>query len=550
MSVWKCTFLFGASKYGWTEAFFREAASGEEALAVGRSLADARAGLLGDGAALIQVVVSLTTSWRTTLAANGPALGYGVPADSPIKGLRVRLTASSGRGGGGVNRSYLIRALPAGFLPPTKDVRWTYQPALMAKVQSFLDLLKSGGWMLKGTDKSQRGHRIGAIAFVSAAGGDWFGDPLPPQQAEDGNTLACLQFDDGGTIPAIDPSTGAESTVLVRNVLWKPKDALKAVGLNGEHLIAMTGPGTVWVVCDEPADGSYVRGGVVSLRSERYWPVSRWSISGPAAEKCGAAPRLLQRGPVETAALKPGPGPGVTVSVSKGPPTVPAPVIHETLSNARELAEFVFHGYDLQPDASKRPIAIAPIVNQPHLWLVALSGLDNATEQSTDVLNAIAAGTGQRNFYLSQAFAAIVATVPAGDGLFVAGHSLGGLNAQLLAIDNRLAARNPVKVVVTFGAFQNVPSVPGVRYIMFREPGEILEKLDRYYFDIRRQSTLVVTPIQPSQPGLSDVVRHGDYPFAPELETYNPDGSLRNQFQMRPLQLGPITEVPAPTFPD
>ena len=178
-----------------------------------------------------------------------------------------------------------------------------------------------------------------------------------------------------------------------------------------------------------------------------------------------------------------------------------------------------------------------------------MSGLDRALEESTSLPAAIDAGIGQHNNYLTYLLNAVATNVPVGDAVILAGHSLGGLNAQLAAIAPALRGFHPNTLVVCFGAFYNGPPAQGRRYTMFMEPSDIIRTVTWLSGPGRAYEGLPLNIVTPSTPGLSFSQQHNDYPDTPYLDGWNPDGSIHSSVQQRPWQLGPTIRVAAKLTP-
>lgn len=106
----------------------------------------------------------------------------------------------------------------------------------------------------------------------------------------------------------------------------------------------------------------------------------------------------------------------------------------------------------------------------PNTLLVTLAGTDtNHSAWSTNLADALDAGAGDKNNpYLRDIEAAIEQYIkenhlPPGTQIIVAGHSLGGIEAEYLA-ENNGKTNYTVKDVITYGSPQIGPPVSGVQY--------------------------------------------------------------------------------------
>lgn len=131
-----------------------------------------------------------------------------------------------------------------------------------------------------------------------------------------------------------------------------------------------------------------------------------------------------------------------------------SPNVTGLIKGAAELAQFVWAGYN---NGKLGPVSIAratltqggkPIA----VHLVGISGLDLVKGQSTSVANTLPVAFDVNNPMFANAKAAILASIPKGANLVLAGHSLGGMVAQQLAADKDIQARYNVMHTVTFGS--------------------------------------------------------------------------------------------------
>ncbi|MEM8529744.1 MAG: alpha/beta fold hydrolase [Chloroflexota bacterium] len=138
-----------------------------------------------------------------------------------------------------------------------------------------------------------------------------------------------------------------------------------------------------------------------------------------------------------------------------------------TLSTADDLANLVYDGYTFHdsgftgPDDTVGPISIVPVtvrssedVAAPseRMWLITLSGAQSVEGQATGAQEAIIAGLAGDTAYQDAVVEAISNTVPDGEPIILAGHSLGGIVAQQLAQDSLFKGRYDIRNVVVFGA--------------------------------------------------------------------------------------------------
>ena len=127
-------------------------------------------------------------------------------------------------------------------------------------------------------------------------------------------------------------------------------------------------------------------------------------------------------------------------------PAAPKPVI----SDAQQLASLIFGRY-----RTGAGVGIVRVTNFAFpTCLVVIQGTEFDQNQSTALLEDIASATGLNDNFRRTILSAIGQSCPAGSALILAGHSLGGMEAQLVASDpwlRRMGNYWPLSVI-TFGS--------------------------------------------------------------------------------------------------
>lgn len=126
----------------------------------------------------------------------------------------------------------------------------------------------------------------------------------------------------------------------------------------------------------------------------------------------------------------------------------------QTLTNAAELCQYVYDGYN---QGTKGPITVTKGVlkkgwSSKDVYLVTLSGTELVFNQTTEVVTDLLSGFNLNSTYLTNVVNVILANVPQGANLILAGHSLGGMIAQQVAANSTIKARYNVLNTVTFGS--------------------------------------------------------------------------------------------------
>jgi Lipase (class 3) len=174
-----------------------------------------------------------------------------------------------------------------------------------------------------------------------------------------------------------------------------------------------------------------------------------------------------QAGGIQRAAVKPD-------SVKKNVETaVPGSVsANQTgkIQNAAHLAQYVFAGYN---NGKFGPVSVTPATltegkSKKSVYVVGISGTEDVKGQSTRLLRNYAIGNEFENPAVKNA-RAIINTLPKGSTLILAGHSQGGMVAQLLALDAQLQKKYKISNTVTFGS-----ALVGLDNKVTRKSGESL----------------------------------------------------------------------------
>ena len=125
-----------------------------------------------------------------------------------------------------------------------------------------------------------------------------------------------------------------------------------------------------------------------------------------------------------------------------------------TYTQANQIASICFQGYN---GGTRGPISITQGVYQDGrstkiVYLVALSGTELVTNQSTGLLTDLKVGFNQNNPYLQNVVRIISQNVPRNSNLILTGHSLGGMVAQQVAGSYTIKSNYNVMNTVTFGS--------------------------------------------------------------------------------------------------
>lgn len=209
------------------------------------------------------------------------------------------------------------------------------------------------------------------------------------------------------------------------------------------------------------------------------------------------------------------------------------------IANAQNLAAHVFNGY------SGAPIQIAQVRNLPRTYLVMLSGTELLNlGQATNIPDDIAAENNSGGAYYAAISRAIRHNIPRGARVILAGHSLGGMEAENIVDDPRLNRNYRFTDVITFGSPKTkARQDPRVTYTAFDLNGDPVIKQFSFY-QWQPPASVYILP-NPWMNDLSSVGGHNNYQDDTLLNQFDSLGRLHGRVEMR---IGPITRVGAPYF--
>jgi Lipase (class 3) len=201
----------------------------------------------------------------------------------------------------------------------------------------------------------------------------------------------------------------------------------------------------------------------------------------------------------------------------------PEPTIKQ-IHNSQDLAKFVFSQY-----STLKPICITAIENLKSSYLVTFSGteLDNPV-QATNVTEDIVAASAVE--WLSpfigsvkkalESYRASRASSGEPENLILAGHSLGGMEAEIIAADHELLGNYHIFRLITFGKPKTraLFSDPGIarHFVIVDDP--VVKWVDRLIFFVREKSpgTIVLPPTNDKLHS-----EHSNYPVSDDLTLYD-----------------------------
>jgi hypothetical protein len=204
------------------------------------------------------------------------------------------------------------------------------------------------------------------------------------------------------------------------------------------------------------------------------------------------------------------------------PRFTPAVSPPERIDNMQELARLVFSQYD-----TGEPICIVPLLNPVDTYLLLLSGTElKALFQATNVTVDILAALSVFDFYIHRAKEAVGEfRMPNGNQIdsadfILAGHSLGGMEAENLAADREFASRYHIIRLITFGKPKTRAHLSNdaiARHFLLTDD-PVVRWVDRLIFFVPAHSpgTVWLPP-----PRISLENEHSNYPVSEALKGYD-----------------------------
>ena len=197
------------------------------------------------------------------------------------------------------------------------------------------------------------------------------------------------------------------------------------------------------------------------------------------------------------------------------------------IDNMQELAGLLFSQYD-----TGKPICIIPVTNLANTYLLLFSGTElkaptHATHITSDVLAALSitvfdsfkdsAKDALRDFWLPNGRGL------EGANLIVAGHSLGGMEAENLVADGTFAKRYRIIRLITFGKPKTQAFVSDSKvsrhFLLSGDP--VVKWINRFLFFIREHSPGTVTLPPTANSSQSE---HSNYSVSDALKGYDSMG--------------------------
>ena len=391
------------------------------------------------------------------------------------------------------------------------------------------------------------------VELTDPDGGEWYADPSIATVDPRPNDLnANAVGTDSFSVTAGQPLTGEVAIITI------PDPNLTVTGLTGQITnltdgttttanIVPAGPGT-WDIYDSE---NFNHPGTDTISIEIHDNQGD-STALKGQVTINAPPSSNPSNPGQTGQPSPGATGGTSKSHgNKGGPHQPTNKQHgrmgqttkrngcQGIPNAQQLAVQVFKGYN-----TGKPIQIARAMGQPNTYLVMLSGTEPFNlAQPTTLPQDLNAELGLPDAYFYSIQAAIRKYIPRGARIILAGHSLGGMEAENIVTDRSLLQRYRFTHVITFGSPRTLaPLNSNVIYTAFDLVGDPVPAIP-----LNQWPSGDVVPLSnrwSSDP--STFFGHLEYPSDAALSSYDPLGFLHGTHQ---LWIGKITQVKASVVP-
>jgi hypothetical protein len=203
--------------------------------------------------------------------------------------------------------------------------------------------------------------------------------------------------------------------------------------------------------------------------------------------------------------------------------------------NAQQTAQAIFDLYTTLGDLPTNDLPIGIYrVNNPELpqctYLILLSGTQFNWNQANNLITDIYSSPGLLNEYFVDIEDAIYQYIPTGATLIIAGHSLGGMEAQNIAANPRIRTIYHVARVITYGSPQTVTDVPPTSYQRFATHPDPVPLLALKTFTGAPHFCWLLNPNERKQESemlYGQYLAHLSYPQLPELVYFDALGNPR-----------------------
>jgi len=426
MAAFRCLLYFsGPHLFRWTENYFWLGPTAEAAMDALYALAVARQPLLGDQIWIDRLRVNDDMLERWVIPA-GIAQTQRAAGSTLHPSVTVLVHLQS-NDGGVFSRSAYLR----GFSKAVCQL----DPAGKSQVQGWLSTLASLGFSLKCQARTKRWPLLGVAGFANN-NSDALNNPLPNYPPESYDAYMVLFPQDDTGIQVTNPQTGYPSFVNVRGVRFAPEQESQYLEVNGDHEVTDVTGGVITARGAVPPEGSIPGTGSVGLVGWVYPRISNGIIRGVRNRNTGGntnySGRITTpwRGGAGVVA-EPIPAPVLVPPVPFPPgPSAPPQPVSVTFKTAYDVVTFLSNAYAEHPDGNTYPITIAQLQNRDDAWVVLTTGTSLKTNQATGISEDITSSFEVLDSYLVAMLAAVTKTIPPGSLIYLAGDSLGGMEAQ------------------------------------------------------------------------------------------------------------------------
>lgn len=472
MPAFQCQMYFFDRQIVFCETFYTVKNTFHDAMVALDTLSLARQVILPGNIQLGKLRVATEPADRNVVEAGVRQILNRPPGELIYNSTIINFTGQAGPTGGNYHRAMSMRGVPSGLHNPGSP--WWFA------LNTYLQVVINLGFCLQVSSKEQPLIPVIGLAVVGTDNVDSAGNPLDVDTAEEASLTVNIATSIPHGIPLYDPTTGRPSHVRTRRLKWQMPDGTYLALNSGSLKVLGTTPQTITVRGATPTMGSQDQAGYVKLDQKAYVPIVAAVAKFDPTRKTGGRSKVRPSSLPPYAQQVPALGPYGVIPPVPPPfaPGAPSPLVPITpidkptrvLKTALDVVMMCHEGYDPQPDGKLYPIRVAKVLNFENCYAIILSGTDLHMNQATGITEDILSSFGIPDSYAANLRAVLDVAVPRGSYLYIAGDSLGGMEAQLLQ-DTCGAFGIKIVTMLTFNSPVTTTTVPN-RLVRFAEHGD------------------------------------------------------------------------------
>jgi hypothetical protein len=555
LAPFECRIVLTDGRLTWTETYYRLNSSGSNAMASLRLLAQARQVILGGQASIASLRVA-RISPRGDVVRDGVSPGpVRPPGAHPSIAVLCRLAAGPTTAQHLYSTPLYLRGCPQDyFLRGSGQTQPGLAPPSSA-VLGYLQRVTDLGFCLQVASKDLPRYPITGVAWRALTDADCAGNALNPDTLPRDQGVIVLGGSFAGLL-ADAAATGLPSPkIRVKGFRWSPSDHPALRQVDGIHDPLGVDQGAVSLLGKLPPVGQPSKLGFVRIAEFTYPAIVGGGIEGATKRDVGGRSKLrvpLQPGQIGAVVLVPAAPPAVQLATKFLPVVVPPVVPAGVITTLQDLAVEVWKGY--QPDAQgiSYPIGLYPMLSLGPGVLVVLSGTSDTTWNAIGIPEDIYAGLGLPDLYRVRILTVLTGAVPPPANLFLAGHSLGGMELSN-ALPALTKAGYTVYGYVTFGApVDPDQSFRGLkqRILLSGDPAPFFTPTSIAATSFGVDSAFWYRLIADASAPANPIAIHNYYPQSPAVGLYDWTGELivPGQPSATPIQYGPPSRWTVPWY--